>query len=79
MNSAAPREALVTAHARMLEDYHQPYADHASDVASWAFDPVDERNEWRHRYGRLERLITRHGRAYGFLRSARRLLLRGDD
>lgn len=74
MNATAPREALVGAHARMLSDFHALFGAHASDVVAQAFAVLDELNDWRLRYGGLERFIARHQTSYGALRSVRRRL-----
>lgn len=55
-NLAQDRQHLIEAHATIMRNNAELYLDHADLLWERIFELVDERNDLRHRYQRLERL-----------------------
>ncbi len=72
LHHTANRDIFIDAYARMFRNNTQLYHDYAEDFMREIFSFVDERNELRLRYRRLERL--RSSRFGGMLLAAVRLL-----
>lgn len=73
----ADRQRYVDTYARIFSKNAEIYAAHAEAVVQGHLKLVDRNNEWRHRYGKLERLITGEGpvrRGYDLARRLRRRL-----
>lgn len=70
MAVGASREALIRAHATIFRNNLPLYAEHAEDFWRLHFAQVDEVNDLRHRYRRLEELRGAHPR---LLAAARRV------
>ncbi|MGN8026992.1 glycosyltransferase [Microbacterium sp. 22242] len=71
VNSSMTREDLIAAHAQILRNNLQTYADHAEDWFTFLFRQHDEIMDLRHRYALLERMRTRFPRAVGMMKAVR--------
>lgn len=70
----ADREALIRAHSAIFRNNINLYADHAEEFWRLLFLQVDEVNNFRHRYQKMEKIRREHPRLVNFTKASRRTL-----